>query len=875
MNIVSNRPPVGHVLFVLILGVASFFAGNLHAQNPIAEYADKARIANSEKKQDSAIYYANKAIALSIQQKDTLFRLRAMRWKGKALLALKKEKESIDVFFQALSLCRSPKYDREMGLLYGEVGYYYYSQGHGKEAKAYYHRNLEVLSRISGWDSLGNQLINLSAIHQMLEEYDSSRMRLDKVRDIAYSKKDSSMQAYYQLNMGAYYTVVGYPDSAKACYLEAYKLWKALGNESQLFRATFNLGFYEFQKKNYKEAIKYYHLSEEAAGKYAQKRDLAHVYGTMAESYAALGDHRNAYNYLYKYAILNDSFSKEDINKYARELDRKYQSGKAQEIIHEQQLALKQQQNTILWVVIVALVVIALGVGGFVYVTFRSRVRKQVEEAKGRFFANVAHEIRTPLSMIRGPIELLQNKVNDKDVQHQLDMAARNTRRLDALINQMLDISKLDSAKYTLHEHAGNINELVSQLFDQYRALAKEKGIELLCHCDVDALTYFDKDAFEKILNNLAGNAIKYTPSGGSAGIEITAAVNADTVSVNINVWDSGPGIPPSEQEKVFDRFYRATGAQRSAEKGTGIGLALVRELVVLMNGSISLESAPGKGSVFIVYIPLRKVASFNNSVIDDGGGKPLILLAEDDADILNFNKNLLQKEGYAVLAAENGLIASETMLQCLPDLVITDLMMPGKDGLELLKEIRSQEITAHIPVIILSAKASQAARADGISEGAQVYLAKPFSPAELLGVVRNQLDLLQRYKQRYAQHVANEEKAVELRFQDVDPFTRRCHEIILEHIDDAQFSVEMLAGLMNVNRSHFQRKIKTLTGYSPSEVIKTVRLEKAKEMLLNKEGNITETAYATGFTSQSYFTRCFSEHFGYPPSEVYKATTG
>lgn len=875
MKLVSNRLPACQALLVLILGVVCLCSGKLYAQNQLAEYADKARIANSEKKQDSAVYYADKAIALSIQQKDTLFRLRAMRWKGKALLAQKKEKESIDVFFQALSLCRSPKYDREMGLLYGEVGYYYYSQGHAKEAKEYYHRNLEVLSNISGWDSLGNQLINLSAIHQMLGEYDSSRIRLNKVREIAYSKKDSSMQAYYQLNMGAYYTVVGYPDSAKACYLEAYKLWKALGNESQLFRATFNLGFYEFQKKNYKEAIKYYHLSEEAAGKYAQKRDLAHVYGTMAESYAALGDHRNAYDYLYKYAILNDSFSKEDINKYARELDRKYQSGKAQEIIHEQQLALKQQQNTILWVVIVALVVVALGVGGFVYITFRSRVRKQVEEAKGRFFANVAHEIRTPLSMIRGPIELLQNKTNDKDVQHQLDMAARNTQRLDALINQMLDISKIDSAKYKLHEHAGNINELANQLFEQYRLLAKEKGIDLICNCDVNALVYVDKDAFEKILNNLVGNAIKYTPSGGNAGIEVTSAVNADVVSLSINVWDSGPGIPPSEQEKVFDRFYRATGAQRSAEKGAGIGLALVKELVALMNGTISLESALGKGAVFTVHLPLRKVLSSNNSVLDDGGGKSVILLAEDDADILSFNKNLLQNEGYTVIAAENGLVASESIRAVLPDLVVTDLMMPGKDGLELLKEIRSHEITAHIPVIILSAKASQAARADGISEGAQVYLAKPFSPAELLGVVCNQLDLLQRYKQRYAQHVANDEKAVEQRFQDADPFTRRCYEIILQHIDDAQFSVEILAGLMNVNRSHFQRKIKTLTGYSPSEVIKTVRLEKAKEMLLNKEGNITETAYATGFTSQSYFTRCFSDHFGYPPSELQKAITG
>lgn len=867
-----GRLPVCKGVYALIMGFAFLCCNGAFAQGKLAEYADRARIANNEKKQDSAIYYANKAIELSISARDTLYRLKAMRVKGKALLAQKKEKESINVFFEALSLCRSPKFDREMGLLYGEVGYYYYSQGYGKEAKEYYHRNLDVLSRISGWDSLGNQLINLSATHQMLGEFDSARMALNRVKEIAYGKNDSSMQAYYQLNMGAYYTVINQPDSAKACYLEAYRLWKALGNESQLFRVTFNLGFYEFQKQNYKEAIKYYHLSEAAAGRYGQKREMAHVYGTMAESYAAIGDHRSAYDYLFKYAMLNDSFNKEDINTYARELDRKYQSDKAQQTIHEQQLALKQQQNTILLVVIIALLIVALGIGAFVYFTFRSRVRKQVEEAKGRFFANVAHEIRTPLSMIRGPVELLQSKISDKDLRHQLDIASRNTQRLNDLINQMLDISKIDSAKYTLQEYAGSIKELAAQLFEQYAALAKQKGVRFSFDCEVDSLVYFDKDAFEKILNNLVSNAIKYTPAGGAAGVEITSVSMADAVHLTINVWDSGPGISPSEQDKIFDRFYRVSNRQTAGEAGTGIGLALVKELVGLMNGSIALESAPGKGAAFSVNVTLRKATASGGQDAELADGKPIILLAEDDKDILDFNCTLLRGQGYNVLPAENGIAALEAIDACLPDLVITDLMMPGKDGLALLRDIRSRQLTAHIPVIILSARASQQAREDATNDGAQVYLPKPFSPAELLGVVRNQLDLLQRHQQRYLQHVSNAEKNVEQRFLDADPFTRRCHEIILEHLDDAQFSVEMLAGLMNVNRSHFQRKIKTLTGYSPSEVIKTVRLERAKEMLLNKEGNITETAYATGFTSQSYFTRCFSEHFGYPPSEVHKA---
>lgn len=859
------RPMVA-LLFVL----ACMCSGRVWAQETRApDLVEKARLAANAKQHDSAIYYASEAIALGIKTHDTLSQLKAMRTKGKSLLATKKEKESAEVFFAALRLCRSPKYDRELGLLYGEIGYYYFSQGRGEEAKEYYHRHIDVLSRIQGADSMGNAYINLSVTYQMLKEYDSARLALNMVRDIVERNNDSAMKAYYLLNMGAYHTVLGQPDSAKICYLQAYDLWKAVGNVTQLFRVTFNLGYYAFQKKDYKEAIKYYHLSEEAAGKYGQKRDLAHVYGTMAESYAALGDMKNAYNYLHLYATLNDSFSHEDINNYALQLDKQYQSEKARATIQAQELALNKQQNTLLIIVIIAIVVLAMGVGAFAYVTFRNRVRQKVEEAKGRFFANVAHEIRTPLSMIKGPVELLQHQVTDKDMLHQLDIAARNTQRLSDLMNQMLDISKIDAARYTLQEHVGDLSELAWQLFEQYKEQAATKRITLTCECDTDAQVYFDRDAFEKILNNLAGNALKYTPEGGSAGIEVLTDTHEEVVLLTVNVWDSGPGIAAGEQQKIFERFYRSGGEQASRIKGTGIGLALVKELVTLMQGTISVESAPGKGAVFTVKCSLRRANTAMPNAPLAGENRSIILLAEDDKDILDFNTALLEGEGYTVIPAKDGNAAAAAIATTLPDLVVTDLMMPGKDGMALLREIRASELTAHIPVIILSAKAAQHTRTESIAEGAQAYLPKPFSPAELRNTVKSQLALLQRHKARYQAQVTNEEKVVEQRLQEADPFTQRCHAIILEHLDDAQFSVERLAELMNVNRSHFQRKIKTLTGFSPSELIKSLRLEKAKEMLLRKEGNITETAYATGFTSQSYFTRCFTEHFGYPPSEA------
>ncbi len=838
----------------------------------------KLKEVSNAKKYDTAITIADAVLKLARENKDHKNTITAMRLKGKALFGKKKEKESVDLYFAALALCSPPQDNKEIALLYGEIGYAYFIQGHHQESKGYYRKEIAILKKLQGQDSVGNQLINISVMHQQLGEFDSARIVLDEVKDILSRYPDSSMKAYYLFNMGAYYTAINQPDTAKKYYLEAYDIWKALNNQSQLFKISFNLGYYSYQKKDYKEALRYYYQSVASAEKFGNKRDIAHVYGTMAESFAALNDFRNAYKYLYLYATLNDSFSNEDINSYVLKLDKQYQTEKSRQTIQTQELELKtanlamqQQRNTILIIIIVFVLVLAAGAVVFVYTTFRNRVRTQVEEAKGRFFANVAHEIRTPLSMIKGPIEVLQQKTTDPAMLQQLDIAARNTQRLNDLIAQMLDIAKIDAASYTLHQSVGSIDEFATQLFGQYRLMAAEKNITLSCQCDAaTGNTLFDRDALEKIVNNLAGNAIKYTPSGGTAGVEInTTNASADTLTLNITVWDSGPGIPALEQEKIFDRFYRSDAQQQAGVMGIGIGLSLTRELVHLLNGTITIASEAGKGAVFTVTCSLqRAAAATGNTDITDPQAE-VILLVEDDNDILQFNKALLQEEGYHVLTATNGAEAATLLSATLPDLVITDLMMPQKDGLELLKEIRNNMAYAHLPVIILSAKASLQSRTNTIAEGAQAYLPKPFSPAELKGLVRNQLELLRRQKATYQTATTDEQKDLEARFSGTDPFTQKCYDIIHEHLDDPQLSVEMLAGLMNINRSHFQRKIKTLTGYSPSELIKTIRLEKAREMLLKKEGNITETAYATGFTSQSYFTRCFSEHFGYPPSHT------
>lgn len=861
------------------LGFLLLLAAHLAAwgQYPIAGLAEKGRVFNVSRKYDSGLLYADSALALNHDFRDRRAGFKAMRIKARALFGLKQEKKAVDLYFAALAQCRQPGDSAERAHILGEIGYIYFAQGRYAESKNYYRQEIALLSRIQGKDSVGNQLINLAVMHQSLGEYDSSALALAQVREILSHTHDSAMTGYYLFNMGALYTFRSKPDSARILYLQAYDVWKALNNQAQLFKVTFNLGYYYYQKKNFNEAIKYYHLSEAAANQFGSKKDVAHVYGTMAESYAAMGDYRNAYNNLYRYATMNDSLYQSDVNNYILELDTRYQAARSRETIQEQELKLRaanlsvqEQKNNVLIAIIILIGALAFGGAAFVYLTFRSRVQREVDEAKSKFFANVAHEIRTPLSMIQAPLEAARAKTTDAALQTQLDIATRNTVRLNELITQMLDISKLDAARYALHPTAGNITDFVSGLAKQYHAQATEKGITFSAACDdYDLTVLFDRDALEKVISNLAGNAIKYTPAGGAAGIECAVLDKENAPVLQIVVWDSGLGIPASEHQQIFDRFYRSSSRRADGTKGVGIGLSLVRELVLLMNGTLTVTSDVGKGATFTVTCPLATHVASGTGEIPGQENQQTILLVEDDADILSFNKTLLEEDAYNVWTATNGTEAQNLLSEALPDIVITDLMMPVTDGMALLSAIRANAAWSHLPVIILSAKASLPARVEGMVGGAQAYLAKPFSPAELKALIKNQLSLLADQKARYQAKSADPALPVPERFAGTDPFTQQCYKLINEHLDDAQLSVERLAELMNINRSHFQRKIKTLTGYSPSELIKTIRLERAKDMLLRKEGNITEVAYATGFTSQSYFTRCFTEHFGYPPSQA------
>ncbi len=857
------------ILWILCLLVSPVYAG----AGAFDDLLERSRGYIKLKQPDSALQFAEMALQKAMEQNNLQNRIKAMTAKGKALFNLHKEKEGVALFFEALRMCRPAEDKKEIAALYGEIGYAYYAQQHIKEAKSYYQMQLSLCRALNPKDSLGNQLVNLAVMHDFLKEYDSAIIALNEVADILSRTDNTPLRGYYYINRGALMEYTGKPDSAKEYYLRAYDAWKLAGNEAQMYKAIFNIGFLYEERGNYNEALKYYHRSVEAAERFGFKKEVAHVYGTMAEAYAALHDYQNAYDYLYKYAMLQDSLSKSDFNNYVVRLDKQFEGEKNRQTIQDQKLKLEtanlevqKQRNKVLLIILVFTVLALIGIVLFGYVTIRSRVQKKVEEAKSRFFANVAHEIRTPLSMIQGPVKTLQGKITDPDLVYQLDMAERNTNRLNELINQMLDISKIDAAKYKLEERVGNVSEFLETLAKQYVLQANEKSIKTTVHIEpAPGNVLFDKDALEKVVGNLLSNAIKYTPAGGSVGLEVGLRTVAGRVNCTISVWDTGAGIAAADQQRIFDRFYRTRTQENAGTKGIGIGLSLVQELVNLMKGEIKIVSEPGQGAVFTVTLSFAQQQPESDMPMP-ADGAAIVLLVEDDKDILDFNRRLLQGKGYRVLTATNGAEALSVLAEDLPDIVVTDIMMPVKDGLTLLKELKATLRTRHIPVIALSAKASADAKMDAMGAGAQAYMVKPFLPDELAALVANLLDMAQ-YANRAPQSEAIAEGANGASERPMDPFAQRCYDLINERLDDAQLSVELLAELMNVNRSHFQRKIKALTGFSPSELIRSIRLEKARQLLRQGGSNITETAYATGFTSQSYFTKCFTDNFGYPPS--------
>ena len=460
----------------------------------------------------------------------------------------------------------------------------------------------------------------------------------------------------------------------------------------------------------------------------------------------------------------------------------------------------------------------------------------------------------------------------------------------------MLDLSKLESKGMAIEISHGDIVSYTQQLLKQFQSLADKKALRLEFTADTNRWkTNFDKDKWHKTVYNLLSNAIKFTPEGGHIHVNLKQLREKDQEYIQLRIKDTGIGIEAGKLDHIFNRFYQADASSTRLQDGTGIGLALVKELTELQNGSISVESSPGEGTTFTVKLPVSETTSAEsvplllpeetdllypvpeNTVEHESEEaksrqkkspeeKLELLIVEDNAEMRTYIRSCLDNDIYRISEAGNGAEGIAKAQEIVPDLIISDVMMPEKNGFELTHAIRNHIVTSHIPLILLTAKASLKSRLKGLERGADAYLSKPFSPEELALRIKKLIELRRLLQRRYQK---SQTPLADTQFQKEDAFITELNAYINAHITEPDLGAETVSEHFAVSRMQLYRKLKALTNTTISNYIQSVRLEKAMQLLKEKQLNMSEIAYATGFSSLSYFSRTFKKVYGKSPSEA------
>ena len=518
---------------------------------------------------------------------------------------------------------------------------------------------------------------------------------------------------------------------------------------------------------------------------------------------------------------------------------------------------------------------------------------KQLEEAthaKLVFFTNVSHDFRTPLTLVADPVEqLLEDKALTPRQQSLLKVVHKNVHILLRLVNQILDFRKYENDKLELVRANMNLRVQLQEWSHSFQTLALKKHIHFVLEVNDDRADYLmavDAEKMERVYFNLLSNAFKFTPENGTITVTLSTLTKEEGGRyARLVVADTGSGISVQHIRHIFDRFYQID----VNHAGSGIGLALAKAFVELHGGEITVDSVEGKGTVFTVDIPMTVVEEPSADLVQEpritqqtvveeledmeteeqipDENKECILIIDDNADVRDYVKSLL-KEEYTVIEAPDGRAGLKKAMKYVPDAIICDVMMPVMDGLECCRKLKTELQTSHIPVMLLTACSLDEQRIQGFECGADSYISKPFNSKLLLVRLRNLMDNHKRLKQFFGDKTTLSKEPV----SDVDKgFVDRFRELIEENLADSELSVEDLGSKMGLSRVQLYRKIKALTNYSPNELVRIARLKKAASLLASSEKTISEITYEVGFTSPSYFTKCYKDYFGESPTDFLK----
>ena len=550
---------------------------------------------------------------------------------------------------------------------------------------------------------------------------------------------------------------------------------------------------------------------------------------------------------------------------------------------------LVQYNHQKMYIVLFSIILLLLiGIMVYIYRTIlmKRRIEEEANKAKLQFFTNISHELRTPLTLIADPVNYIIHDDNLNSQQRSmLQIVQRNVLVLTQLVSEILDFRKVQNGKMELRLSDFNLVESMKQWIKLFSVSAQKKHIAISMDAPDTIMLRADQDKIERICYNLLSNALKYTSEGG----EISLMAKEEGGRVMISVADNGCGISSDELPYIFDRFYQA----KNAGRGTGIGLAIVKAFTELHHGEVSATSIEGKGSTFTIHIPVRQKGEVTNQptekieqLVEPSSAeevpnqarhideliqpyqtdRPEVLIIDDNIDIRTYLRSVLS-EKYNVSEAADGKVGLELARKIVPDIVLSDIMMPVMDGLAFCQQLKTDKAISHIPVILLTARSLDEQRAEGYEHGADAYLSKPFSLRLLLSRIDNLIESRKKLNQTWSKGVEDDE--IGNISNEIDKsFLKQLRKIIQENLANSDLSVEQIGDEIGLSRVQLYRKVKALTGYSPVEIVRKARLTRARHLLQTTERTVSEVAYAVGFSTPSYFSKCYKDEFGENPKK-------
>ena len=794
------------------------------------------------------------ALPYAIKSGDKNTEARIHNLLGSIYKSLKQKDKAIEHYNIALALVKELKFKPGISAILTNLGVVDYEENDYERAEKHLSEAL-VLKRELG-DKLGESrvLANIARINISKEEY-------------ALAEKN---------------------------YLLANEIAIKVNNRQQLSITGYGLAEAAFLKKDYKHCIQLCNALLPTLIELNQLEVSIAIYEFLSKSYNSLGDYKNAFDFAEMHNKLSDSVYNKNILEISNTLDAKYQNNKNAkeiELLKSQNELIEQQKTNQRNLLLGGLGFTSL-IGLFFFLQYKNRKKintklKELDASKSNFFVNVSHEFRTPLTLILGPINRFLKKENlNTEDRSNLEMMHRNSNRLLSLVDELLAISKIEDGRFKLKVSKSPIIPFIQTLVNGFTFKAQQDEIDYLVNIDpTNQEAWFDKNALEKIVVNLMSNAIKYTNENGK--IECHALVEND--NLHFEVKNTGKGLTEEEIKNIFERFYQVN----ENKLGVGVGLALVKELITLHKGSITVESTFNQWTSFKIILPINKSSYSQKEFVKDNAiiikqepipfllnkefsevekeentnqDSQILLIVDDNKDIRTYVSDIFKKS-YTVIEAENGQKGIDMAIEHIPNIIISDVMMPVLDGIALSKKLKKDERTSHIPIILLTAKTGEQNEIAGIKTGADDYITKPFSEDLLTLKVKNRIDNLKTLQDRFSQEIILRPKDISVNSIE-EKFLERIQFVLDTQVTETSFSIQDFCEATGMSRMQLHRKLKALTGLTTSEFVRSERLKLAANLLTSSDINISQIGYTVGFNDHAYFSKSFKEMYDCTPSE-------